>query len=240
MRHIFLVSYGRSGSTVLQNLLNMIPGFCIRGENGGVLPELVEAIRRLEESKDSRPSKRDQRDPWFGIRESDPGAFRNALADAFVRTVLAPPPDCRATGFKEIRYIPIDISAESFTASMEFMLTSFDNARIIFNTRDPAEVAGSSWWTDWSYDEVCREVATATARFVEVHKSHPDSTFLIDHSDYDGKPEGFLPLLEWLGEDLPRDQLKKVSEDRLTHSSRRAGLRRFSHVFRALRTSAEQ
>src|SRR5688572_1085508 len=33
--HLFIVTYGRSGSTLLQGVLNSIPGYLIRGENDG-------------------------------------------------------------------------------------------------------------------------------------------------------------------------------------------------------------
>ena len=38
--YIFIVTYGRSGSTLLQGILNSIPGYLVRGENRQALRHL--------------------------------------------------------------------------------------------------------------------------------------------------------------------------------------------------------
>ena len=45
---VFVVTYGRSGSTLLQNVLNTIPGYCIRGENANTLAHLAKACHAVE------------------------------------------------------------------------------------------------------------------------------------------------------------------------------------------------
>lgn len=40
MDYLFVATYGRSGPTLLQASLNSIPGYRIRGENGGVVYNL--------------------------------------------------------------------------------------------------------------------------------------------------------------------------------------------------------
>jgi hypothetical protein len=217
MQHVFIVTYGRSGSTVIQNLLNTIPGYCIRGENGGLLNALLDACVGFGETRKERASKRSQRDPWFGIAESDPAALRKGLAEVFESAVLAPPPDCRTTGFKSIRFTPLELDDGQFTRVIDFLLEEFTDSRIVFNTRDPAEVARSSWWADWPASEVIGLVETTMKRFASAHERHPQSTFRIDHSDYDGRPEGLTALLDWLGERLPEDVVARVASDRLTH-----------------------
>ncbi len=47
---IFIVCYGRSGSTLLTRVINTIPGACIRGENANALMHLFrvyEAAHRM-------------------------------------------------------------------------------------------------------------------------------------------------------------------------------------------------
>lgn len=41
--YVFIITYGRSGSTLTQNLLNSLPGYCIRGENSNLLYFLSKA-----------------------------------------------------------------------------------------------------------------------------------------------------------------------------------------------------
>lgn len=235
MRHLFVVTYGRSGSTVLQNVLNTIPGYCIRGENGGMVTSLVDGCLALERARSGlRRADRTQRDPWFGIQEADPDAFRKGLADLFVQTVLRPPPDCRTIGFKEVRYTPDNLGDDLFGEVTDFLLSKFEDARIVFNTRDAAEVAHSGWWAKRPADKVIPLIEHTNMRFAEAHARNPDSTFLIDYADYDGQPEGLVRLLDWLGEKLPPDQLARATNDRLTHMQPAAAkLRgRISRLFR--------
>jgi hypothetical protein len=44
----FVVTYGRSGSTLLQGLLNSIPRYCIRGENYNAMFYMFRAYQQLE------------------------------------------------------------------------------------------------------------------------------------------------------------------------------------------------
>lgn len=220
MRHIFIMTYGRSGSTVLQNVLNTIPGFCIRGENGAIVNDFVAIASALEVAPRRVGASFTPRDPWYGIDKSDPASLRKGLADLFVKTVLCPPRDCRATGFKEIRYTPIELDDELFARVTDFLLNEFEHAQIIFNMRQPAQVARSGWWAQQPADDVIRLIERTNMRFANAHARHPKSTFLIDYADFNGRPEGLLPLIDWLGEELPAEQLAKSVNDRLTHMRR--------------------
>lgn len=41
---VFLVTYGRAGSTLTQKYLNSLPDVCVRGENGNLLYHLFRAF----------------------------------------------------------------------------------------------------------------------------------------------------------------------------------------------------
>ena len=43
--HVFVMTYGRSGSTLLMGLLNSIPGYLIRGENRHAMRHLYDFHR---------------------------------------------------------------------------------------------------------------------------------------------------------------------------------------------------
>jgi hypothetical protein len=223
MRHLFIVTYGRSGSTALQRTLNRIPGYCIRGENGGILVNFVTAAATLERKR-REPGRTGDTDehPWFGIQDTNIAELRKGLADLFVRTVLCPPPDCRTIGFKGICFTPIELDDDSFTQLVDFLLNEFEDARIIFNTRDALQVAQSAWWAERPSEEVIDLVEHSNRRFAKAHKRYPGSTKIIDHSEYDRRPEGLASLLEWLGEELPVDQLTALADDRLMHCQPRS------------------
>ena len=231
MRHLFVVTYGRSGSTVLVNLLNAIDGYCIRGENGGVLAKLALAARRLAEVQvEQAPHNQAPDTPWYGIAEVDPDQWARTLAEGFERDVLRPPPGTRVTGFKEIRYIPEFLDESQYDATIAFMADAFPDSRFIFNTRHHAEIARSGWWPDeYTPREVETLIAQCDARFRRSTERLGKRGFLIDHADYNGRPEGFAPLLAWLGEELAPERVAAICERQLTHlkyedSGEKAGL----------------
>ena len=49
--YTFVVTYGRSGSTLLMGVLNSIPGYCLRGENYGTFIHTYRAFGALRASK---------------------------------------------------------------------------------------------------------------------------------------------------------------------------------------------
>ena len=49
--YLIVVTYGRSGSTLLQSILQSIPGYSFTGENNNVLLPLFHAFLRAEDAK---------------------------------------------------------------------------------------------------------------------------------------------------------------------------------------------
>lgn len=79
--HVFIVTYGRSGSTLTQSLLNTLPGYQIRGENGNLawfLARAVDVVRRHEMFADRR------RDAALPPEQRD--AYLDMLRDSFAGT----------------------------------------------------------------------------------------------------------------------------------------------------------
>lgn len=145
---VFIFTYGRSGSTLLMGLLNSLPNYCLRGENGNVLHRLYQAYEALRAARSSPSAKnaRNATHPWFGLLSADPERFRQRLVDAFVDEVLAPGDRDRTIGFKEIRFSKEEIP--DFEGYVEFVRTSFPGCRIVINHRNLDNVAASAWWSN--------------------------------------------------------------------------------------------
>jgi len=224
---VFLVTYGRSGSTMLQNVLNGIPGYLIRGENDNILyhmakawmvarssPEIV--VRREALKAGTRPDPRYglQIDPWFGAEGIQPGELGRELAQVFTRCVLRPTPGTRVTGFKEIRFHHAGADLEAY---LDFLLFFFPNCKLVFNTRDLGAVAKSGWWVNYSHDDFMAEVGTADRRFRDYARAHPRRTILMHYDDYRGKAEAFRPLFDFLEEEFDAQNVSDILEQKLDH-----------------------
>ena len=221
-RFVFIVTYGRSGSTLLQNLLNALPGYQIRGENNNALFHMMKAwqsIRSAEPLRGMRASGKssDQTHPWYGGELIDPDELGQTLVQGFVRSVLKPDPGVRVSGFKEIRF---HANPKAFPAYLNFIHRYFPNAQFIFNTRDHAAVARSGWWAEKPHDEVTRILGKADALFDQYIADHPDRGCRMHYDDYVADRSALEPLFEFLNEDMDEELIQQVFSRRLTHARR--------------------
>lgn len=226
--HVFVVTYGRSGSTLLQAILNDIDGYCIRGENQNALQHLAQAWITLTDSDEIAKRRRlgadaaapgipgfgTPEDPWFGAESIRPDALAARLGAAFVDTVLCPPPGTRVTGFKEIRY---SARPGFLPRQLGFMRRAFPGARFVFNTRDPEAVARSGWWADLDPARVMAELSAADRAFAAYVERHPDHAMLVHYDTYRDTPEALRGLFAFLEEPFDRDRVAAVMARPLAH-----------------------
>jgi hypothetical protein len=212
---IFIVTYGRTGSTLLQSLVSTIPGCVIRGENHNVMEPILGAASRARKTRGTwGKAEQPLSHPWYGADAIRPVVFANTLVDAFVDHVLCPPRDARWIGFKEIRYNGFD---ERFGAAIDFMRAHFKNAHFIFNTRRKEDVAKSAWWAKWEYEDVETLIDNMDRRFAEYHAAHPDYTTMTSYESFSTDPQALAPLFGKLGEALDEAKIKTVLGQKLTH-----------------------
>ena len=109
---VFIVAYGRSGSTLLQGVLNSTPGFLIRGENRDALRHLFVFHQTCStERARVRQARRalDSTHPFYGIDGFPPKTSLKDIRRLAIDTVLRPTPETRVSGFKEIRWYKSDL-----------------------------------------------------------------------------------------------------------------------------------
>ena len=239
-KHLFVITYGRSGSTLLGGILNRIPGAFVRGENHGTLSHLYRAIRAVERTlaQPRRPDDRTPTEAWFGASEVNPARFKEALINSFVSDVLAPPPGVELLGFKEIRYRLADFSEAEFLDFVWFLGEAFERACVVFNVRRHADVAKSAWWADEPNALV--ELAELDRRFRSAHERFPDMTFMVDYDRTVADPASLRALHEFLGAPFDEDAVRAVlatphSYQEEPPPSQRTLLRMIETNFRRLR-----
>jgi hypothetical protein len=221
-RHVFIVTYGRSGSTLLQAVLNSLPGWCIRGENADAFGAFATAwanladepvVTRLERNQPRTPPDH----PWYGGEALSAARMGATLARLFTDEVLRPPPGTRVAGFKEVRWgaLPGGIAR-----SLRFAEAFFPDSRFVFNTRDHAQVLRSAWWASRPEPEVRAMLADWEAQFDTEAALRPDRTIRLHYNDWSSHPEGLRPLIEWLGEDFDPATVAAILARPLTHGQR--------------------
>lgn len=221
--YIFVLTYGRSGSTLLMKLINSIEGVDINGENNNACLHLFRAINGIDRAKAKQDGAMAEPDhPWHGLERSDAEAFRQSLTESFVRDVLAPLPGTRTTGFKEVRHHPRHMTASEFSGYVDFLLTAFPRSKIVFNTRDAEAVASSGWYKDLPRDTVIERITAATQWFREIADSR-DRCHVIDYSEVAGGGKGLPELFAFLQAPYDQARTDAILGTRLTHMKNTTG-----------------
>ncbi len=227
--YVFVVTYGRTGSTLTQNLLNSIPGWCIRGENGNLLGQLLKTVHSmltwdnyLRRRKWRAAGSPDQRnpdgfgtpiDPWYGAEHVDPTAYALGLLDTFVSRVLNLPDEVRVGGFKEILYYN---DPKFLPHQVALMQQFFPNAKIVFQTRHHDQVLKSAWWKTRDAVEVRARLNLIDGIFADYAQTHANC-LVLDYDIYLAGADALRPLFEFLDEDFDLPRVQAVLDHRLDH-----------------------
>jgi hypothetical protein len=209
LSYLFVVTYGRSGSTLLQGILSSTPGVVIRGENGAALHHLFRFHDKAGRSRYrlTRSYPLPERHPWWGIDGYRADTALRNMRQLVLETLLRPTPDTRVVGFKEIYWMP-----ERMQEFLEFIQQLFPGARFVFNTRDLSEVAKSRWWARKPDAE--QELQQLEKQYTEALDSLGDAVFRVHYNDYVADPSALRPLFDWLGEEFDEDRVRAVMEIR--------------------------
>lgn len=205
LQYVFIVAYGRSGSTLLQGVLNSIPGYDIHGENKASAYRLYQYHSGLdfERQRNTRARTLTPQSSWYGIDRFDRDRALIDLRHSFVRTVLVPKSSARVVGFKEIRWFQRD-----WEDHFAFLQELFPGARFIMNTRDHQAVARSKWWVNANdpfaqLDRYERQFDTLAERF-------GPAAFRVHYDDYVNDAERLRPLFDWLEEPFDAAAIENV------------------------------
>ncbi len=226
LRYVTVVTYGRTGSTVLQAALNALPGVVVRGENYGALRGLHDYVQALAETADRHHAGRPSH-PWFGSARLDPDAVLRSLRDHVLELLLRPPRGTEWVGFKEVRYEPGHFADDDLLLEyLLFLDALLPGIVYLVNVRSPEAAARSGWWTDHgdaiavltqSRDRLIRVASDLT----EVFGAH--RVVLLDYDAWSQDPNLLMTALASVG--LPRsdDAVLDVLSTRLEHGRADAG-----------------
>ncbi|SCZ34572.1 sulfotransferase [Afifella marina] len=208
---LFIVTYGRSGSTLLQGLLNALPGYHIRGENNAALVPLFRTQRRLRHTRSEWGNEATTPgSPWYGAELIEPDMFVAGCADAFFRSVLRPSIGARCCGFKEIRYDRRTLSDGDFVPYLRFLRRAFPGAAFVFNFRNVEDTLKSGWWPDYEPGDAERAISIMRTRMGDYARDHAEHSFSFDYDAVCRDHSYFAELCAFLGEEYDPEMVERV------------------------------
>ncbi len=155
MDYVFVVTYGRSGSTLVQGMLNAMPRTLVRGENGLYVQHLFRAWEAADEIRQKRKGEaaRHSTNAFYGINALTRTRFVRSANRLVVGGIVGKEQekDFDRLGFKEVDWHQIrPAETEPFFAWLD---EAFPGAKFVLNTRDVEQVLGSGFWLRRDADE---------------------------------------------------------------------------------------
>ena len=176
MDYLFVVTYGRSGSTLVQGLLNTLPRTLVRGENNLYVLPFYQAEKLAAEFKEEHKTHgaANTSSAFFGLHELKLEDFARTTGEFVTRQLLGTtsPADVDVLGFKDVFWHRV--TAEDTTDFFRFMDDAFPGARYVLNQRDHEAVAGSGFWQNFEQSEVYAAIARVEEIQEHLRSTRPD------------------------------------------------------------------
>jgi len=160
---VLVVTYGRTGSTLLTGVLNTIPGVLVRGENQNMFAGLYQGLRRLRSTREHYADNAHcSTSPFFGThRLCEQRYLAHARELARGQLVAGSPRHVTVYGFKETRYTRLQLAEDGVGALgpyLDFLAELFPSPAFVVLTRDHGDAAASSFWRRLGRDRACEQM----------------------------------------------------------------------------------
>lgn len=189
-RYVVVVTYGRSGSTLVQGLLNTLPRTLVRGENSLYVLTLFRAmaqVRAFGQAHNKHHPRRTE-SAFFGVHEIKPRSFVRSARELVRGHLLGSvaPGEVDVLGFKEVLWHRVEKEeTEDFFAYLDQVLPG---CKYVLNEREPGEVVGSGFWQSKDSSEVLDKVSRVQEIQEFLRQTRPDRVLdyhyeLVTHED---------------------------------------------------------
>jgi hypothetical protein len=191
-QYVFVVTYGRSGSTLVQGLLNTLPGTLVRGENGFYILPLFRAFRFAKAFKQQHQKHGSQKtsSAFFGLNEMRPKGFVTHTRDLVTEQLLGKqdPRQVQALGFKEVLWHRVNPGeTEDF---FMFMDDAFPGVKYVLNQRDHEQVVGSGFWQRFEESEAYQAIQRVEEMQEHLRSTRPGQVVDLRYEVITGEDKG--------------------------------------------------
>jgi hypothetical protein len=217
-KFLIIIATGRSGSTSLLDMLNLLPGVRIAGENNG---HLIYGLREMKNLQDTPEFRFDSEQEVTGAWKHFP-IPKQSLAcpiQHMFEAINPPKPSIfhgengtvgnendTIIGFKTVRFHSNDflLGQDDLIEAVDYMMETFPCARFVINIRGNVESQIQSWKAAFGANVDGNEIRLYNERLGRAAAlMGQDRARLIDMSEWSRKDNSGLmvlnDLIEWLG-----------------------------------------
>lgn len=188
---VVVVAPGRSGSTLVQGLLNEVPETLVRGENNLYLHGLYRAFADVRDFQELHRTNRHRQvtSPFYGLMDIKPRQLVRLSRELFVHGALGDqdPRQVRRLGFKEVLWHRV--TPEETEGFFGFLDQVLPDVRYVLNTRDPEVTAGSGFWKGQGRDRALEKIGRVHEIQAHLRETRPDRVFDVRYETITGDDE---------------------------------------------------
>ena len=177
-RYVFVVTYGRSGSTLIQGLLNSLPRTLVRGENNFYVLHLFRAWADLRSFRQLhlKHNPKAVRSAFYGLHEIRPASLVAATRSLLTSHMLGSvrPRQVDVLGFKEVLWHRIE--EQEVPDFFDFLERVFPHSLYVLNERSHEQVVGSGFWQGQERGEVLEAIERVEEMQDFLRRTRPDRT----------------------------------------------------------------
>lgn len=223
MRSLFVVTYGRSGSTLLTGYLSKLPGIDLKGENYLFPLPLADADERLlAATKLTYGNRHSPASPWYGSHEFSIWRWRRDVRRAVLNQLYPSRPIPKTIGFKEIRWW-YRMGEKDYQAKLDWIRSIRPPGAIVFLTRDLDATMAGAWWAKMS-DEDRAQARTGLERFEgwvrEYVSANPAHSVHVTYEEFVAGPASAKRICSMLGLRFDERRYREALGERYSYPSR--------------------
>lgn len=223
MRSLYVVTYGRSGSTLLTGYLSKLPGIDLKGENYLFPLPLADAEARLADAVALKYRGRQRSSsPWYGSHLFNLERWQRDVRRALLNQLYPRQPIPKTIGFKEIRWW-YRLSEQDFDRKLQWLVGIRPPGGIVFLTRDLDKTMAGAWWATQS-DEDRAQSRAGLERFetlaLRYAAEHPDHSVHVTYEDFTASAEPARKICAMLGTPFDEKVWTSTLGERYSYPSR--------------------